>query len=59
MSTVEQTEYAHQCLIRLMEIEERKACLDKQRDKDMIMSLSLQALAIQAEADKVLVTSSS
>lgn len=59
MSTVEQTEYVHQCLNRLMEIEEQIACLHKERDKDMIAVLSSQALAIQSQADKVLVTSAS
>ena len=59
MSTVEQTEYVHQCLNRLMEIEEQIACLHKERDKEMIAVLSSQALAIQSQADKVLVTSAS
>jgi hypothetical protein len=57
MTTVEQMEYAHQCLNRLMEIEERIACLHKERDKDVIANLLSQALAIQSQADKVLVTS--
>ena len=59
MTTVEQMEYAHQCLNRLMEIEEQIACLHKERDKEMIAVLSSQALAIQSQADKVLVTSAS
>ena len=59
MSTVEQMEYAHQCLNRLMELEEQIACLHKERDKEMIAVLSSQALAIQSQADKVLVTSAS
>ena len=57
MTTAQQMEYAYQCLNRLMEIEERIACLHKERDKDVIAVLSSQALAIQSRADKVLVTS--
>jgi hypothetical protein len=57
MTTAHQMEYAYQCLNLLMEIEERIACLHKERDKDVIAVLSSQALAIQSQADKVLVTS--
>jgi len=57
MTIVEQWEYAHQCLNRLLEIEEQIYCLDKERDKDLIALLSAQALTIQAEADKILLTS--
>ncbi len=59
MNITEQMEYAHQCLNRLLEIDERITCLHKERDKRFIAELQLQALAIQKQADKVLVTSAS
>ncbi len=57
MSSAEQMEYAHQCLKQLLEIDERILCLHKERDKQFIEELQLQALAIQQQADRILLTS--
>lgn len=59
MTSVEQMEFAHQCLNRLMDIQEQIACLHKDRDKERIADLSFQVLQIHRQADKVLITSAS
>ena len=51
MNQVEQLEYTHKCLNRLLEIDERIHCLDKNRDKELIEELQRESLRIQIQAD--------
>jgi len=57
MTILEQIDYAHKCLNRMLEIEERITCLDKERDKELIESLRNQSLQIQRQADQYLLSS--
>lgn len=57
MTTIEQMDYAHKCLNRLLEIDEEIYYLDKQRDSERILALRKESLKIQIEADRHLLSS--
>lgn len=57
MATIEQVEYTHKCLNRLLQIEEEIYYLDKQRDRERIQALRKESLKIQIEADRHLLSS--
>jgi hypothetical protein len=54
MTITQQFDYAHQCLNRLLEIDEEMALLDKKRDSQRILELKKEILRIQVKADQYL-----
>lgn len=57
MTSIEQLEYAHKCLNRMLEIDEQIHVLDKERDSKIIEELKRESLQIQLQADRFLLSS--